>query len=453
MKSKLKGIIKNNHTLSLAGNLTNAVLGFASIALVARLLDKESMGAWVMFLTGYIFADLLRAGIIHTSLIRFAASSKKEHFGIVSGSGWMISIFTTIFLSLLTYSIHLFFGHVITNPGFNLFLEWYWLAAITTLPFNYAAWLMQARSQFEKVLYIRLLNQLSFMTCILLALIFEKNSTEIVLGSFIISGLLPSAVSMWAGWSMIKTVRFATKEMMRELFNFGKFSMGTLMGSNLLRSSDTLLIGFMMTTRDVALYAIPLKLIEVIEILLRSFVSTAMPAMSKYASPDHKVELKAMYYKYTGVLSILLIPVVVGTFIFADTLVVILGGAQYAESAVILRVLAVYSLFLPLDRFSGITLDIIGKPYLNFIKVLLMLLVNVTGDLLAIHYIGNIWGVAAVSILTFITGVIFGNFFLKKYLHHSVRETVVTGFKATLHILHPIKERFKSLKFGNSTSS
>jgi hypothetical protein len=98
-------------------------------------------------------------------------------------------------------------------------------------------------------------------------------------------------------------------------------------------------------------------------------------------------------------------------------------------------------------------LDIIGKPYLNFIKVLLMLLVNVTGDLLAIHYIGNIWGVAAVSILTFITGVIFGNYFLKKYLHHSVRETVVTGFKSTLHILQPIKERVKSLKFGNSTTS
>jgi O-antigen/teichoic acid export membrane protein len=396
---------------------------------------------------------MLRAGIIHTSLIRFAASSKKENFGIVSGSGWMISIFTTIILSILTYSIHLIFGNLITNPGFSLFLKWYWLAAITTLPFNYAAWLLQARSQFEKVLYIRLLNQLSFMACILLALIFDKKSTEIVLGSFILSGLLPSIISMWAGWSMMKTVRFATKDMMRELFSFGKFSMGTLMGSNLLRSSDTLLIGFMMTTRDVALYAIPLKLVEVIEILLRSFVSSAMPMMSKYASPEHKEDLKAMYYKYTGVISILIIPVVIGTFIFADSLVIILGGAQYAESAVILRVLAVYSLFLPLDRFSGITLDIIGKPYLNFIKVLLMLFVNVTGDLLAIKYIGNIWGVAAVSILTFITGVIFGNYFLKKYLQHSIGETLATGFKSTMHILQPIKDRFNSLKLGNSTTS
>jgi O-antigen/teichoic acid export membrane protein len=258
---------------------------------------------------------------------------------------------------------------------------------------------------------------------------------------------------MWAGWSMIRTVQFATREMMRELFNFGKFSMGTLMGSNLLRSSDTLLIGFLMTTRDVAVYAIPLKLIEVIEILLRSFVASAMPVMSKFAAPEHKNELRAMFYKYAGILTIVVLPIVVGTFIFADTMVTILGGAQYAESAVILRILAVYAAFLPLDRFSGITLDIIGKPYLNFVKVLLMVFVNVIGDLLAIHYIGNIWGVAAVSILTFLTGVMFGNYFLKRYLHHSIGETVSTGVKSTIHILEPLKERFKALKVGNSTAT
>lgn len=450
--NKLKALFKNSHTLSLAGNLTNAILGFGSIALVARLLNKEDMGAWVMFMTGYIFADLLRAGIIHTSLIRFAASSPKEKFGIVSGSGWLISIITTIGLTILTGTIYLVFGDYITNPGFNLFLKWYWLAAITTLPFNYAAWLLQARSQFEKVLYIRLLNQLSFMTCILLALIFERNSVEIVLGSFILSGLLPSTISMWAGWSMIRTVRFATREMMHELFKFGKFSMGTLMGSNLLRSSDTLLIGFLMTTRDVAVYAIPLKLIEVIEILLRSFAASAMPAMSKYSAPEHKLALRDMYYKYTGMLTLVVLPLVIGTFIFADTMVVILGGAQYADSAVVLRILAVYAAFLPLDRFSGITLDIIGKPYLNLVKVILMVFVNVVGDLLAIHYIGNIWGVAAVSILTFLTGVLFGNYFLRQYLNHSIRETISTGFRATMHILEPLKERFKSLKIGNTAS-
>ncbi|MBK7682797.1 MAG: oligosaccharide flippase family protein [Bacteroidetes bacterium] len=211
--SKIIGkFIKNKHTLSLAGNISNAILGFGSLALVARLLSKDDMGAWFMFLTAYIFADLLRAGIIHTSLVRFAASSENEQFGEVAGSGWLISIITTLILSIVTILTDIFFSHLITNEGFRLFLSWYWLAAITTLPFNYAAWLLQARSSFEKVLYIRLLNQLSFITCILIALITQTSSVEIVLTGFIFSGLLPSAISLWAGWSMIGSVRLATKK-------------------------------------------------------------------------------------------------------------------------------------------------------------------------------------------------------------------------------------------------
>ena len=451
--SKIIGkFIKNKHTLSLAGNISNAILGFGSLALVARLLSKDDMGAWFMFLTAYIFADLLRAGIIHTSLVRFAASSENEQFGEVAGSGWLISIITTLILSIVTILTDIFFSHLITNEGFRLFLSWYWLAAITTLPFNYAAWLLQARSSFEKVLYIRLLNQLSFITCILIALITQTSSVEIVLTGFIFSGLLPSAISLWAGWSMIGSVRLATKKKMLDLFNFGKFSMGTLMGSNLLRSSDTLIIGFMLSARDLASYSIPLKLIEVIEILLRSFAASAMPIMSKFRTPDKKLELRAIFYRYTGLLSFILLPFIFGSILFADSLVVLLGGAQYAESAHVLRILAVYAAFLPLDRFSGITLDIIGKPYLNFIKVLLMLIVNISGDIIAIHYFGTIGSIAAVSILTFLTGVIFGNYFLKKYLNHTIKETLTTGFNTLMDMARSVKDRFKLMRIGNSAS-
>lgn len=452
MLNSVKQLARNRHTLSLAGNLVNAVLGFGSIALIARLLTKEDMGAWIMFMTAYIFADMLRAGIIHTSLIRFAASSADDQFRIVSGSGWLISIITTLVISIVTVLLDVFFGHLIENHGIRLFLTWYWLAAITTLPYNYAAWLLQARSSFEKVLYIRLLNQLSFITCILVALVTDHPSTEMVLAGFIVSGLLPSGIAVWTGWSLIGTVKYATRNMMKELFNFGKFSMGTLMGSNLLRSSDTLLIGFLLGAREVACYSIPMKLIEIIEILLRSIVSSAMPVMAAVRAPAHRVELRQLFYRYTGLITLLLLPVVIGCIVFADTLVVILGGAQYAESANILRILAVYAAFLPLDRFSGITLDIIGKPYLNFIKVLLMLTVNVTGDVIAIHHFGNIGSVATVSILTFLTGVIFGNYFLKQYLHHKITDTLRTGYSALRHILQPVKERIKSLKIGHPAS-
>lgn len=333
-----------------------------------------------------------------------------------------------------------------------LFVKWYWLAGFVTLPFNYAAWLMQARQAFDKVLYIRLMNQLSFMLCILIGLVASYNSIHYLLISFILSSLLPSFFSIWSGWSWIKSIHFADRAKVAELFNFGKFSMGTLMGSNLLRSSDTLIIGFMMTAKDVAAYSIPLKLVEILEIPLRSFLATAMPAMSQHKDPSQKKELKNLFNKYAGIISISLLPIVLGCIIFADSLVLILGGSQYAESANILRILAVYTAFLPLDRFSGVTLDIIGKPAMNFIKVLLMLLVNVTGDIMAIHFAGHIWAVAVVSILTFLTGLVFGNYILKKYLDHSIKETLMTGITLCGNFIKPVIIKIKALRLGTGNS-
>ena len=141
MFQKIKIFISNRHTLSLAGNGTSAVMGFVSLALVARLLDKSDMGSWFIFLTAFTFVDMLRSGIIHTSLIRFAASSDAKQFGVVAGSGWSITLITTAIISVATLAAHFSFGNTIQNHGFRLFLQWYWLAGFTTIPFNYAAWL------------------------------------------------------------------------------------------------------------------------------------------------------------------------------------------------------------------------------------------------------------------------------------------------------------------------
>lgn len=449
--SNLRKVTRNRHTLSLAGNGSAAVLGFICLALAARLVTKDELGTWFIFITAFTFVDMLRSGIIHTSLIRSAASANKRQFIIVAGSGWMISLIATSIVALASVLTYIFLGSYIDNKGFILFLQWYWLAGFVTLPFNYAAWLMQARQAFDKVLYIRLLNQLTFMTCILIGLVASYNSIDYLILSFLLSSIIPSFFAIWTGWSWIKSIRVASRSKMGELFSFGKYSMGTLMGSNLLRSSDTLIIGVMMTAKDVAAYSIPLKLVEILEIPLRSFLATAMPAMSLHKEPHQRAELRLVFQKYAGVISVLILPIVLGCILFADSLVIILGGAAYAESANILRILAVYTAFLPLDRFSGVTLDIIGKPVMNFLKVLLMLLVNVSGDILAIHFAGDIWAVAVVSILTFLTGVVFGNYILKKHLNHSIKETLITGFKQCGTILKPVLQKLKELRLGIHT--
>ena len=80
------------------------------------------------------------------------------------------------------------------------------------------------------------------------------------------------------------------------------------------------------------------------------------------------------------------------TFVFAEYLVMILGGHQYlgtdpatgASTVTIVRIFSIYGLLLPIERMTGIGLDSVNRPDRNFQKVLYMTIANVIGDLIAV---------------------------------------------------------------------
>ncbi|RZK98928.1 MAG: hypothetical protein EOO62_25575, partial [Hymenobacter sp.] len=111
-------------------------------------------------------------------------------------------------------------------------------------------------------------------------------------------------------------------------------------------------------------------------------------------------------------------PIVVGVLVFADVIVGLVGGGKYVgtEAAGIYRILIVCSLFFPLERFLGVTLDIIGQPRLNLTKVMLVLVLNVVTDIIGIHVAHNIYGAAWASVVTLIAGIAYGYWVLLRFL-------------------------------------
>jgi O-antigen/teichoic acid export membrane protein len=220
------------------------------------------------------------------------------------------------------------------------------------------------------------------------------------------------------------------------LLDFGKYTTFTLIGTNLLRSADTLIISLSpLGTAAVALYSIPLKLTELQQIPLRSFVATAFPKMSKASVQGRISDVKEIFYQYSGALSYLFIGISLFTFIFADLFVLILGGKQYlgtdpllgVSTANLVRILSVYGLLLPIDRMTGVGLDSINRPNRNFVKVMYMLLANVIGDLIAVFIFESLVLVAIGSILFTIIGIWIGYHFLNKEIDINLRKIFLTG--------------------------
>ena len=108
------------------------------------------------------------------------------------------------------------------------------------------------------------------------------------------------------------------------------------------------------------------------------------------------------------------IPGLILAFILAPTLVLIIGGEKYASSADIFRVFVFFGAFLPLNRITGIVLDAIQKPGLNFLKVATMALVNIVADIAALYFSGDLRWVAFASVINAATGCFLGILFIKK---------------------------------------
>lgn len=428
MKRLIKQVVRNNDFLSLLGNGSAAALGFISFAILARSLGKDDFGSWVLFITLLTFFDLLRTGLLHTPLIKFSAGKTEQEQREVFGTGWAIAILISGAMSFISLIGLLLPPGAIPNKGFGMFISWVWIFSLSTLPFNFSTWLLQAKGRFDKILFIRLMLMGIFIL-LLIVNIFWQKGISFVLYSFLFANMFASLSCLLLGWTDIQSIKFFSRQMFRKLFVFGKFSMGTMVGANLLRSSDTLLIGAFLGSKAVAVYSVPLKLFEIIEIPLRSFIATSLPRMSHFMNSNDTGGLASFFERTSGMTTILLLPFTVISFVFAEPMVVLLGGSEYAEAANILRVFAVYAGFMAIDRYTGVTLDVMNQPVRNFQKIIMMLLVNITGDLLVIHFIGQVWAVAAVSIFTFMTGVVFGIHFLRRKLDFSLKRLFVSGWE------------------------
>jgi O-antigen/teichoic acid export membrane protein len=218
--------------------------------------------------------------------------------------------------------------------------------------------------------------------------------------------------------------------------HFGKYTTFTLVGTNLLRSADTLIISLSpLGSSAVALYSIPMKLTELQQIPLRSFVATAFPKMSRASIQGKMEEVRDHFYAYAGALTFLFIFTGLFTFVFADLFVLFLAGKKYLQTdpvsgfnaVSIVRVFSLYGLLLPIDRMTGIGLDSINKPNINALKVLFMVIANIIGDLIAIFIFKSLIMVAIGSIFFTILGIWIGMYFLDKELMLSYSEIFVRG--------------------------
>lgn len=413
-------ILSRTQITSLLSNGVLALAGFASFLVLSRGVEPALFGTWVLFIALSTVVDLVRFGLTRAAAVRIIARSDNvldQH--LVNAAGLKAGLYIVFAIAALFYALY-GLGQGLVKEEYLLFLLWYPLLAVSNLLWNNGLTFLQARSKFGHTIALRLVSILPFVLFNLWQIKTGNISFESLAIAFIASNVLASLFSFFMGWDSVKHYRRVARKDIRELMSFGKWAMASMLGSSLLKSADTFIISLspVFGVLGVALYAIPFKIVEMLEQPIRSVATVGYNELSRAAHSGSMERVKVQIARSAKLMLILTLPVIVFIAFFPDFVLNLLGGSKYAgwltEMRTMLYILLIYGVLLTYDRITGITLEAVGRPELNTYKVLLMVFLNVVGDLIAVFYFESLIGVVIASVFFVFVGVLVGYYYIHK---------------------------------------
>ncbi|MEO5910864.1 MAG: oligosaccharide flippase family protein, partial [Pelobium sp.] len=237
MYKRLKLKFSNTHLLSLSANVIVVILGILSYVLLCRILTLRERGVWLFFQSLFALADSIRSGFLSTGFIKFYAGVEKKRATEVAGSTWIISIAITLIFCMVSGASY-FTTDFIEDEGISYFLKWLGVLAIVSLPHFMAICLVQAKEHFGKFLVLKLFRNFIFITCFVTFYFYNRHTAIEIIYSYLISFTISSLLTLILGWCDVKTVLSYNKKVIKELLDFGKYSMGTNLSATLFQTVE-----------------------------------------------------------------------------------------------------------------------------------------------------------------------------------------------------------------------
>ncbi len=419
MRSVLNRVLKSANFHSLAGNASFALFNALTFLVMARNLDKELFGVWIIYLTASSLLNMLRLGLIGTGAIRAISLAEGDEERAYVGASYQLGVYTFAVTAILFYASYFILKQFFPSSYYYPVLLFYPLLSLLNLPYNQASILTQARQTFNHLFVLRLSHGISMFLLIFIYVRFFTPQLPVLVLLHALTNLLPGIIALWKGWDGLTNYFHGRKQHLRELLRFGKYSTLISVGSSLLRSADTFILSMsaVMGAPAIAIYAIPMKFVEAVEIPLRSFSATAYPKLSQ-SLKQGKEGFNEILHGYNAGTTLMVIPIILVLALFAEPLLSFVGGAEYQESIqlqkIILFVILAYVFLLPSDRYTGVALFALDKPEKNFYKTMLMLFANVALDLVAVFIFRSLIAVALATLVFTFLGVAYGWYLVRK---------------------------------------
>jgi len=355
------------------GDISSAVLSAIAAICAIRVLGPSDFGLVALVITVISFVSLLADPGIFTGLVRFGSRYSKEDpekakqvFKISFFVKLAISSLLSIALSVLAGWIA---GNIFKKPGISMALRLAGIGVFGSSMIHFLNGYFQARQEFGKYVLVNTLPNAIKLVCILVLIYLGAVNTANVIYIYVVApifGFLIGYAVMSKGFLLKGPINFGV---FNELYGFTKWVFISAICVKIASALDIFMLGRFKDMDSVGIYSAGQRVVLFLSLIQMSINRVLFPEVSKFVK---KEEFKK-FIRYLFEVILIVAVITAAIFIAADYMVVRLFGSQYAQSALILKILLVGFFMSTFLNPLGMIIYSENKPHLLAITDVLQL--------------------------------------------------------------------------------
>ncbi len=402
-------VLLNTSALTV-GRLALAVSGLIGVAIATRYLGPDAYAslaiATVFISLTTLIADLGLYTIATREIVREPAEERRVLGNVL---GLTLALTATATVVSLVAMVILYGGEDrdLVRIGIVVLLA----QLLTVAPAGTAMAFLNAHQRALPLMTGAVAGSAVFLVVLVLARTLDWGFTGVAVaqaGGGVVGGLVPVAIARRS----IRVRLGLDLALWRRLLATALPQGGVIILGSLYFRIDLLLLSFLSTDAEVALYGVAYKVVEVLSVLPLLFMFTLFPEIAR-AAPHSPRLAEIVQIAFTS-LQLAALPLVVYFAVFAVPVIEVVGGPGFAGAAPVLRILMISVGLVFLNAVYFNALVALGRQKTLFLFLLAILAVNVPLNLVLVPLAGaegaaisvTISEVAALILVTRIFGTV-----------------------------------------------
>ncbi len=403
------------------GTIISTLFGFFNRAIIARYFSTGEYGVFNLALTVFSILLVIATLGFQSALPREVAIYKEKNpsklWDLVS-TAFIILIFNSgllaLFLIIGANNItHIFHDSRLEEP-LRIIAFALPFSALTLGTVSISRGFGRVR---EKVYFQNVFYPITFFILILIGALL-KFEFSFIFFAYVVAQALTLMILLF---DILRTglINFKIKfvsSLGKELVVFSLPLMFTGILGFIMTRTDTLMLGYYLSSKVVGIYNAAAPLASMLPIFLNSAGFLYMPIASQLYAQGKFKEMRRVYQILTKWIFLLTLPAFAIMFLFPEATINFFFGAKYLEASRALQILALGFMFHTFLGLNGVSLTVIGEPNLNLIGNSFAAIFNIMLNAILIPHYGLNGAAVATATSYFIA-----NIFRSLYLYRNIK--------------------------------